>query len=64
MKKNIISKVILASAFALALVSCSQEFKYEPAAAEDLSKSTFVGADINAARYLEIAGEDIWSAAS
>lgn len=59
MKKNIISKVILASAFALALVSCSQEFKYEPAAAEDLSKSTYVGADINAARYLEIAGEDI-----
>ena len=59
MKKNIISRVILASAFALALVSCSQEFKYEPAAAEDLSKSTFVGADINAARYLEIAGEDI-----
>lgn len=59
MKKNIISRVILASAFALALVSCSQEFKYEPAKADDFSKSTYVGADVNAKRSYEVSGDDI-----
>ena len=60
MKKNIISRVILASAFALALVSCSQEFKYEPAKADDFSKSTYVGADVNAKRSYEVSGDDIF----
>lgn len=58
MKTSIISKVILTAAFALALVSCAEEFQYEPGKAVDASK-TYVAVDLAAARSLEVAGENI-----
>lgn len=58
MKNNIITIAISAFAVAFALASCDEPFEYTPAPVEDSTK-TLVGADVNAVRHFEAAGEDI-----
>ena len=58
MKNNILTTVISAFAVAFALASCDKPFEYTPSPIEDSNK-TYVGADVNAVRNIEAAGEDI-----
>lgn len=58
MKKINITIAVSAVALVFALAGCDKPFEYTPSPVEDSSK-TFVGADVNAARNIEAAGEDI-----
>ena len=58
MKMNTILKAAALFAVGLAFASCSKEFNYTPAEAEDSSK-TYVSVEMGASRSLDIDGSDI-----